>query len=368
MTLADDEVVRRWRVPGPVISGARDSIFAVSFDSTGTKLGVGPGSDDNTLSVWNVADRLSPSLGTMILNDSPAGKFSGSGTLTPDARTFIVGCTDGTVQIWDIENPSHPRLLGAPVAASTGQELVEAVNLSRDGRLLAVSADDESVSLFALTDARSLRPISRISQPGAIKFYQTAFSPDGQMLSGAAEDGHVYVWDIHDTAHPLLLSTLGGFTAAAYSVGFSPQGNVLAAGSADNTVRLWGMADPLRPVVLGRPVTGPVGYIYSLAFDPAGATLATGSTDNTVWLWDVRYPEKPLRLATLTGPTQGVLSVAFAPDGRTLAAGGHDRMVRLWVTDPEWMAHWVCETAGAPITDGEWDKYVPGRPFSPPCR
>lgn len=367
LTLSDEGVVRRWNVPGPVISGARDSIFAVSFDATGTELAVGPGSDGNTLTVWNVKDRLRPTLRTTVVDDPSAGRFSGSGTLTADGRLFVVGCSDGTVQIWNISDPAGPRLAGPPFAASTGQELVESVNLSHDGKLLAVSADDGAVALLALSETGSVHALSRVSPPDAVKFYQAAFSGDGLLLAAVAENGKVYLWDIRDRAHPQLLSVSGGFSAAAYSVAFSPDGRTLAAGSADNTVRLWSVSDPRNPAALGRPVTGPVGYIYSLTFDPTGGTLATGSTDNTVWLWDVSTPSAPRRLATLTGPTQGVLTVAFAPDGRTLAAGGHDRSVRLWTTDPETLASWICSAAGEPISRSEWEKYVPGRPYLPPC-
>jgi WD40 repeat protein len=132
-------------------------------------------------------------------------------------------------------------------------------------------------------------------------------------------------------------------------------------------VRLWNVTDPARPARLGRPLTGPGGYVYSVAFSPDGHTLAAGVTDGTVWLWHVSQPARPRLLATLTGPAAQVFSVAFSPGGTTLAAGSLDGTVRLWDTQVRAAATEVCATAGQPLTRAEWADYLPGRRYAPPC-
>ena len=138
-------------------------------------------------------------------------------------------------------------------------------------------------------------------------------------------------------------------------------------GGADKTVRLWNVTDRSHPARLGRPLTGPSGYVYSVAFSPGGQTLAAGATDHTVWLWHVSNPARPGLVAALTGPAEQVFSVAFSPGGSTLAAGSADGTVRLWDTQARAAATEVCATAGQPLTRAEWADYLPGRLYAPPC-
>jgi WD40 repeat protein len=375
VTVAADGVLRIWALPGPDITGAKDSVFAVSFDASGHKLGIGPGADDNTLTVWNPANIQHPAQEGPALTNSPGpGKFSGSGSLTPNGRIFAVGCQDGSLQLWDISNPAHPARLATlqtarPTPLPQGADpLIESVTISNDGHILAAGSDDYTVHLIDIASPRHHVPLATLRAPTPGFIYQATFSPNGQLLAAASSNGHVYLWNIANHTHPQILAALGGFANATYSTAFSPDGKTLAAGSADYTVRLWDITDPHHPVGLGRPLTGPVGTIYSIAYEPRQNILAAGSTDSTIWLWDLTRPRQPAYLATLTGPSRGVLAVAFSPNQHTLAAGSDDRTVRLWDTNPQSAADMICATAGQPITRREWAQYIPGKPYQPPCR
>ncbi|MGH3628230.1 MAG: NACHT and WD repeat domain-containing protein [Sciscionella sp.] len=367
VTVADDGTIRDWDLPGPIITGASASVFAVSFDATGHRLGIGPGSADNTVTVWDPTNTHHPALlGPPIVNAADASRFSGSGALTPDGRVFAVGARDGSVQLWDVSNPRSSSRIGPPIRAAN--DLVESVTISTDGHLLAVNADDNTVHLINIADPRRPLPLATLTGSPPDVIYHSGFSPDGKLLAVASQNRSVYLWDISNPTRPKLLATLGGFTDAAYSAAFSPDGHILAVGSADSTVRLWDVTHPDHPDSLGNPLTGPVSYVYSIAFNPHQNILAAASTDNTIWLWDLRRPRQPTYLATLTGPTNGVLGVAISPDGHTLAAGGHDRTVRLWNTDPTSAATWICTVVGQAITEQEWKRYIPELPYTPPCR
>lgn len=366
VTVAADGVTRIWSLPTPVITGLGDSVFSVSWDASGHELGIAPGAGENALSVWNVTDPYHPlSQGPLMVNDAHAAPFSGSGALAPDGGIYAAGSTDGTIQLWDVSNQARPARIGAPFPAA--RTLVESVAISSDGHTLAVASDDGAAHLIDITNPS--QPVRLATLPGRTTrdIYQAAFSPNGRLLAAASQDGHVYLWNIADRTRPRLLAVLGGFTGAALSAAFSHDDRTLAAGGADDTVRLWDITDPSHPVSLGRPLTGPVGYVYSVAFDPISSILAVGSSDDTVWLWDMTQPSQPAYLATLTGPAQAVLSVAFSPDGRTLAAGSQDRTVRLWDTSPQSAAEFICASSGTPITEHEWAQYIPGQTYQPTC-
>jgi WD40 repeat protein len=129
---------------------------------------------------------------------------------------------------------------------------------------------------------------------------------------------------------------------------------------------LWNVRDP-RHVHLLATLTGHTSAVWAVAFSPDGHTLATGSDDTTGRLWDVSDPRRPTPLATLTGHTNTVLSVAFSPDGRTLTTSSADDTARLWETNIDSVAARICNITWPTITKNEWDHYLTGLPYRPPC-
>ena len=176
------------------------------------------------------------------------------------------------------------------------------------------------------------------------------------------------MWSLADPAHPALLGELlTGHTNIVPAMAFSPDGKTLATGSKDRTVRLWSLADPAHPTLLGQPLTGHTNDVDAVAFSPDGKTLATGSADRTVRLWSLADPAHPALLGQpLTSPSD-VEAVAFSPDGKTLATGGGDRTVWLWDLDPAHAIERICATTSNQLTPIQWDQYISGLPFDPPC-
>ncbi len=84
-------------------------------------------------------------------------------------------------------------------------------------------------------------------------------------------------------------------------------------------------------------------------------------------MWDTTRPGQPRQLATLTSSAEAIYSVSFSPGG-VLAAGGENHAVRLWDTGLERVAASICSTGGDPITSAEWERYIEGKPYRPPCR
>ena len=212
----------------------------------------------------DLASRLLDSENTPLSPPLAAGAGSvNSVAFSPSGHTMASGNANGTVRLWDVTDPAHPRPLGQPLTVG-GAGAVNSVAFSPDGRALAAGNADDTVQLWDVADPAKPRPLSP-PQLGGGKGHgavdSVAFSPGGHILASGGNDGAVRLWDVADPANSRQLSQpqLGGGKGhgAADSVAFSLDGRALAVGSADGTVQLWDVADPAHPSPLGRPWPAP---------------------------------------------------------------------------------------------------------------
>jgi WD40 repeat protein/transcriptional regulator with XRE-family HTH domain len=352
-----DGTVRLWDIADPAhpralgqpltggprerVAGAAAGVTSVVFSPDGHTLA---SSDNGTVQLWAVADPAHPRpLGQV--PPGGAGVFGAvdSVAFSPDGNALATGSQaigpvglDSTIQLWDIADPTRPKRLDQSLASGTP---VNSVAFSRDGRTLASGNSDGTVRLWDIADPARPRPFGPIQARGT-SVQSVVFSPDGHTLAGGSLDGTIRLWDLADPAHPQPLGPIqaGG---AVDSVAFSPDGQTLAGGSLDGAIRLWDVTDPAHPSPLGQPLTGGTGAVDSVAFSPDGHTLASGNSDGIIRLWSIPR-------TVLTGSTDAVDSVAFSPDGHTLASSGLDGAIRLWnVTDPA-----QPRPLGQPLTGG----------------
>jgi WD40 repeat protein/transcriptional regulator with XRE-family HTH domain len=350
-----DGTVSLWQVPPPVLLSGSPAYDAV-YSPDGRTLAV---SSQDSVQLWSAVSR------TQLAAEPVPGTFVNAVEFAPHAHVLAATYGDGMFQLW---STARGKLvpLGQPVRSSA-IGMTETVAFSPDGQFVATGGDDGTLRLWSVRDPARPKLLA-IRRDSGTYVFDVGFSPDGKVIAAASADNLTRLWDVANPARPVLLGRpLRGPSSYAISVAFSPDGRLLAVGSADKTVRLWDVANPARPELVGAPLTGPTGYIYGVAFSPDGKTLAAAVTDGTVWLWNVAAAGHPDLLATLTGPNGHVYSVDFSPAGSQLAAASADGTVRLWNTNPAADEAAVCAGAGQSITRQEWDTYVPGVSYAPPC-
>jgi WD40 repeat protein len=154
-----------------------------------------------------------------------------------------------------------------------------------------------------------------------------AFSPDGDTLASAGQDGAVKLWDVTTGKEKATLRGQGGWVLA---VVFAPDGKTLAWGEQGGAIRLWDLSTGRVQVTL----RGHEDAVRSLAFSPDGKTLASGGghwsredRPGEVKLWDLAAGKER---ADLKGHPDYVYAVAFTADGRTLASGSRDGTLKVW--------------------------------------
>jgi WD40 repeat protein/energy-coupling factor transporter ATP-binding protein EcfA2 len=365
------DVARIWTLPGPVLAQSSGSVFAAAFSpdsTTGDILAVGSAPPDGRgqVQLWNVTDPDRPAaLGAPLTAPDPV---DGTVAYGPDGR-LAAGTGDGAVGLWDVRDPARPVRVAAP--ASALRTAIQNVAFDDSGRLLAAGSTDGTIELWDTASFTQTRPLAVLADkstgPTAHDVFAVAFSADDRLLAAASADGTVRLWNITDPARPEPVGKpLVDLADAVYQVTFSPNGHLLAASGEDGEVRLWDVTTPSRPRLVAT-LGGSAGIVYDVAFSPDGRTLVTADGDTTVTLWDIANPAAPSRLASLTGPAGTVFAAVFSPDDTGIAAGSQDGTTRLWRATPATAAAYVCATAGAPITPAEWEQYIPGLPYHPPC-
>lgn len=177
--------------------------------------------------------------------------------------------------------------------------------------------------------------------------YSAHIEPHGKgRLATAGGDNCVRLWQLqHSTTGEVpnvtYLATLARHTQAVNVVRFSPKGEILASAGDDGNVLLWVPCEP-KEVGLGddqlgierehwrvksmcRSSTG--SEIYDLAWSPDGNYLITGSMDNIARIYDARDGQCVRQIAEHNHYVQGV---AWDPVNEYVATQSSDRSLNVY--------------------------------------
>jgi WD40 repeat protein len=203
-----------------------------------------------------------------------------------DRKKAVVGHSDGTVRVWDLENQT------CCWSFKHNHEVVDA---------------DEAENPEVEGSKRKKRDL------------HARISPDGRRLLTAGDDGKVCIWDI-STCEARWASPESDF---AHGLAWSADGRRVVYGRADGGIACWDEALQERFIL---PGDGSEVRDLVLSFD--GGVCVTGQKNGKVAIWDMERRRCSSRLdADLVGP---IYAVAITADGARFAAGGKDKRIRVW--------------------------------------
>ncbi|MFI8975134.1 WD40 repeat domain-containing protein [Nocardia asteroides] len=279
--------------------------------------------------------------------------------ISPDGRR-AVEINERDLVVWDITDPRAPRRLGELDATDVDQD---GVVFTPEGTLAVQHWLQQSVTFWDVSGppVRVARASVGVPLAGSL-----AFSADGRQFAvGSYVNGRVAVYNRGDPAEPVAEIQLDRY--GGYLMALAIAGNRLAVAGLGG-VELYDIAEPGRPRRLDLPL-GPDTLTGTVAFDATGTKLAAPGSLDVVRIWDLNDPDRPrLDVDLHRGLTHWKRTmIAFADHGQVLAESAADGTLRRWHIDADAIARDICASGTAPITEQEWARVLPGRPFVSTC-
>ncbi|WP_405179717.1 NACHT and WD repeat domain-containing protein [Nocardia sp. NBC_01377] len=343
-----------------VLPGGSDEVTRLAYHPGGHLLAsIG---NDGSIRLWDTGDRPHQ-IGNTLEDVDHYGPLA----FSPDG-TLLATSLEGRPRLWDVHDPSAPRLL----TAATGGDANTIIDMvfRPDGKALAaVLADGSGLQMWDIEKPTAPKPTTFVPTAPDAYMKSAAYSPDGRRLaitsrldaSGPAAtrtntelrdptaERPRAIIELRDPTDPGKSTGSPIETTDVADMKFSPDGAILAvvgnasntAGELGGTLELWTVAEAVPRQLSAH--TDPDSTISTLSFGPDGHTVATGGSDGAA-VWNIVDPNRPeiignrltgspvnCRNSGRSGPcVDQPATVAISPAGGTVATGGRSGSVRLW--------------------------------------
>jgi len=252
------------------------------------------------------------------------------------AKQVLLGASDGSLILWDIENRAQSMVWRAENGGS-----IPAVAFDKTGQTAALVTDAKRISVWSLS--ATAKRLSEFSVPADKKVSVVALSPDGKIVA-AGTDGGMTLWNAK--TGELLDGGLAGEAGDIYALTFDPEGKTLAA-AYDHKVVLWEVASRKRiePALTGHPLA-----VNSLAYSPDGKLL-TSASSNQIFLWDALTHQQLGDPGKDDADSSVIRALHFVDNTHLISAGDGGAITRWLVLDQRLSKEPVVEKVGSGDSD-----------------
>ncbi len=294
VTRGMDELLRFWplgRDPEcrTLFAGGGRDVRSLAFSPDGKLLA--SGGWDNKVLIHDQQD--TQALPTPLFGDYSSLAFS------PDGKHLAGGAGHSAkAHVWEVATKKKLYTI-----SRTGA-MIQCVDYSPDGTILAVSGSDQKISFH---DAKTGTELRRIDTQTFT--FQFAFHPNKELL---AVTGHlkllIFNWK---TGVKVLEKTV---QKSLFSIAYSPDGkHLIVSGPTDDVV-----VYDAQSGEIAYQLEGHIGMITAAIFSPDGKRAITGALDQKVKIWDVETRQEVL---SLDQHRTTIRSLAISRDGLQIASG-----------------------------------------------
>lgn len=234
-----------------ILTSHTRSITALKWGGSGLLYS---GSQDRTVKVWRAED------GVMCRTLEGHAHWVNTITLNTDyvLRTAVINF-----------DTSESDLL--KLAKTKYDDVIEKAG----GELLISGSDD--FTMFLWTPDKDKKPIARMTgHQQLINCVQ--FSPDGRIIASASFDKSIKLWE-GKTGR--FITSLRGHVQAVYMISWSCDSRLLVSGSADSTLKVW----DVKAGKLAYDLPGHADEVFAVDWSPDGQKVASGGKDKVLRLW-----------------------------------------------------------------------------------
>ncbi len=282
------------------LSGHSRGIQSAAFSADGRQIITA--SLDYTARVWDAAT------GAPLLELRGHAREVNTAQLSRDASKALTTSVDGTARVWQIDAGRDVLTL----AGHTGKAYTAV--FSPDGQQVASGGRDNTLRFW--TPGGQAEGVA--TEPAAVT--SVSYSPDGQRLAVALENGQITISDVGPRTAPEVRIRAHGERLS--TVSFSPDGSQVVSASDDRTAKIWSARSGEQQGELNHP-----DRVISAVFSPDGQRIATGGADGLARIWNLGAGQP---LIELRGHTGAVNRVSFTPDAKQVVSAGEDATVRVW--------------------------------------
>ena len=236
-----------------------------------------------------------------------------SGEIGPGDGLFALGTQGGAASVWRVSNELDP------VQTHRHEGPVSFVHFDAGGnRFLSGGIEDSRVMVSDLRDGAD--DALALEHPEPVR--AAVFHSERDLILTACTDYSARLWTFAGETYEQFGRPMVHEDVVNW-VSFSPDGESLLTASDDGTVVCWDVAEQ-TPVGVPIVHTGPVTQAH---FDPSGRRILVVGGDQKCVVWDM---ESGVPLSEPLGHDREIYHARFSPDGKFVLTAGADDVARVW--------------------------------------
>lgn len=273
-------------------------------------------SDDNTMKLWDAGTGIERAEFTghrEACQDEEGRCWVWGGDISPDGSIAVTASRDLTAIIWNTADASPMHILSGHLASV--YDAAFSPITAADGGNVATASSDNTIKIWSTETGETIRTLNGHSD----NVNAIDFSPDGELLVSASDDGMVSIWDWQNGRR------LGSVSAGgkANDAKFSKDGTKFAAAADNGVIRIWSTNGRTRIASFNHGAA----RAFGVAFADEDKLLATSGIDPVIKLWNVSSGQM---VRELEGHRDGVRGLDSSWNGEFIISGSRDNTARIW--------------------------------------